>query len=338
MTLEAQAQQHVQDIIEKNYQTTKDTFILLVYDEQSPLAKLLSKAYQAVMSDYRHLALNFDTEGEDKILAAFASLPAHSVVILVESISFRMTKHRLRADLFRAGHKVVEHARVSYNKDDQIQNYINSLAYHTPYYVKASNAIEQLLITNNSLKIESGNGKYQLHVNSAFDEPLKNTADFSDNPSASTGFPIGEIFTEAKELDKINGEVVVFGFPYEHKTLFPEPFIVVVKDGCVVSHTGPQEFEEMLAKIRSEELGGKVQIREIGFGLNRGLSFDHRIDEPTSFERFTGMHFSLGLKHAMYRKKIDKKVLQKYHIDIFCNIDCAFIGDTKIFENKDYVF
>ncbi|MDP3698625.1 MAG: hypothetical protein Q8R47_03485 [Nanoarchaeota archaeon] len=337
----AQLQQHLLNILHKNYRISKDCFILLIYDTDSTIAKLLSDAYQKEIQSNPNQSINFPTVPESVVETAVSALPAHSLVILVQSLSFRMTKHRLRADLFRAGHMVIEHARLSLNTDAEIQNYINSLQYDTPYYVEASTAIEKLLQQNQKLRIESGdNGNnLVLEINSTFEKALKNTGDFADNPIVAAGFPIGEIFTEASELDKMNGSVLVFGFPtLEHKTHFCEPFEVQIKDGCVVSHTGPALFADILQRIASEEVNAAVQVREIGFGLNRGIGFGKTLHEPTSFERFAGMHFSLGLKHAMYAKKLGRKVYQKYHIDIFCKVKNVFIGDTQVMKNGEYVF
>jgi leucyl aminopeptidase (aminopeptidase T) len=309
-----------------------------MYDTECSLAKLLSDTYQQEIKSHQHKAINFPTVAESVVEEAVASLPEHSLVILVQSLSFRMTKHRLRADLFRAGHMVIEHARLSRNNDDEIQNYIDSLRYDTPYYVQATTAMEKLLQENTKLRIESGHDLI-LEIDSRLEKPLKNTGDFSDNPIVAAGFPIGEIFTEAKELDKMNGSVLVFGFPtLEHKTYFCAPFEVQIKDGCVVSHNGPPLFAEILQLIASEEVNAAVQVREIGFGLNRGLGFTKTLHEPTAFERFAGMHFSLGLKHAMYAKKLGKKVYQKYHIDIFCKVKNVFIGDTQVMKEGEYVF
>jgi len=335
-----QLQEHLHNILHQNYHINKDCFILLIYDTDSSLAKILSDTYLKEIQSNPHQTINFPTVPESVVEEAISVLPAHSLVILVQSLSFRMTKHRLRADLFRAGHMVIEHARLSLNNDDEIQNYTDSLKYDTPYYVEASTAIEALLQQNKKLRIESGdNGNnLVLDINSGFEKALKNTGDFSANPIVAAGFPIGEIFTEASELDKMNGSVLVFGFPtLEHKTHFCAPFEVQIKNGCVVSHTGPTLFADILQRISSEEVNAAVQVREIGFGLNRGIGFGKTLHEPTSFERFAGMHFSLGLKHAMYAKKLGKKVYQKYHIDIFCKVNNVFIGDTQIMKEGKYV-
>ena len=330
-------QQHLHNILHLNYRISKDCFILLIYDTDCSLAALLSEAYKNEIQSNPHQTIHFTAVEETLVEEAIAALPAHSLVILVQSLSFRMTKHRLRADLFRAGHMVIEHARLLLNNDEEIQHYIDSLQYDTPYYVQTSNKIEQLLQQNQKLKIESGDNLI-LEVNSAFEKALKNTCDFSENPIVAAGFPIGEIFTEAVELNKMNGSVLVFGFPtLEHKVYFCAPFEVHIKDGCVVGHNGPVLFEEILQRIRTEEVNAAVQVREIGFGLNKGIGFEKTLHEPTSFERFAGMHFSLGLKHAMYGKKLGRKLYQKYHIDIFCKVKNVFIGDTQIMKEGKYV-
>src|SRR3989338_11379767 len=186
--------QYVKDILQKNYTATPDRFLLLVYDKRCLLSQLLTEAYQEAIKQNPHEVIDFDMIAEDDLIVRFNSLPPHSVVILVQSYSFRTTKYRLRADLFRLGHQVVEHARLAYNTDAQIDTYIDSLRYDTIYYVRAANELEKLLIQNNTLRVESRDGLV-LTVNSSFEKPIKNTADFTGNPTASTGFPIGEIFT-----------------------------------------------------------------------------------------------------------------------------------------------
>ena len=161
--------QHVSDILQKNYTAIPDCFLLLVYDKRCLLAQLLTEAYQQAIEQHPHESIDFDTISEDDLIARFNSLSPHSVVILVQSSSFRTTKYRLRADLFRLGHQVVEHARVAHNADDQIETYIDSLRYATEYYVRVTNVLEQLLLQNNTLRVESKNGLV-LTVNSSFEK------------------------------------------------------------------------------------------------------------------------------------------------------------------------
>ncbi len=336
MERELQLQCHVADIIEKNYCIDKSTFVLLVYDSRCLLSRMMKSAYENVILGYTHEMIDFDLMKEEDFLKRLEVLPVHSLVILVESGSFRTTKHRLRADLFQAGHSVIEHARLDHTQDSEIGNYIDALRYDTPYYVQMCEKISGLLVGKKEIVVESVGG-LRFTIDSEYEEGIKNTGDFSGQKYASAGFPIGEIFTEAKQLDALNGTLVVFGFPgKDHHTQFVEPFEVEVVRGKLVRHTGPAGFQEMITMIQTDE-PGEVQLREIGFGLNRGLGFEKRITEPTGFERFAGMHFSLGLKHDMYRKKISRKVLQKFHVDMFCLVERVTIGGVVVFEKGKYV-
>ncbi len=337
MTKEQELAQHVQDILLKNYQICSERFILLVYDERCLLTRTLKEAYSIAIIEYAHEEINFEVIAEDDFLKKLESLPVHSLVILVQSGSFRTTKHRLRRDLVALGHDVIEHTRLDHTYDSEIENYIAALRYDTPYYVSKCTNINRLLQQKTMIMIDSGSG-LRLTVDSEYEKPILNTGDFLGIEVKSGGFPIGEIFTEAKDLESMKGEVLVFGFPgLDHRTHFVEvPFVVTIEKGRVVSHTGPKEFEEMLVMIRSEE-DNEVWVREIGFGLNRGLGFDKRITEPTAFERFAGVHFSLGKKHDMYRKKMSRKVLQKFHVDIFCLVSRVTIGDVVVFEKGGYI-
>ncbi len=336
MTTEQELEQHVQDIIFKNYKISADTFVLLVYDTKCLLTRMLREVYSRVIEGFAHEEIDFYTIAEDVFISKLEGLPAHSLVILVESGSFRTTKHRLRRDLVGWGHDVIEHTRLDHNKDSEIGNYIGALRYDTPYYVTMCTKINGLLQQKAMIVLDSGNG-LRLTVDSEYEKPILNTGNFSDVAVKSGGFPIGEIFTEAKDLAAMSGDVVVFGFPgMDHLTHFVEPFVVRIEKGKLVSHMGPAGFQEMISMIQQDE-PGDVQIREIGFGLNRGLGFDKRITEPTGFERFAGMHFSLGLKHDMYRKKMSRKIFQKYHVDIFCLVSRVTIGDVVVFEKGEYV-
>ncbi len=336
MVKEQELTQHVQDIILKNYKISTDTFVMLVYDTKCLLSRMMRDAYSSAIAGFRHEEIDFFSITEDAFIQKLEGLPKHSLVILVESGSFRTTKHRLRRDLVAWGHDVIEHTRLDHTKEEEIGCYIDALRYDTPYYVQMCTKINGLLQRKAMIALDSGKG-LRLTVDSDYEKPILNTGDFSEVAVKSGGFPIGEIFTEAKDLAAMNGEVVVFGFPgMDHLTHFVAPFTVMVKGGKLVAHMGPAEFEAMIEMIKQDE-PGEVQIREIGFGLNRGLGFDKRITEPTGFERFAGMHFSLGLKHDMYRKKMSRKIFQKFHVDIFCLVEKVSIGGEIVFEKGGYV-
>ncbi len=340
--LQKQVEIHLKNILEKNYNLKKEQHVLLIYDKQCELAKILSEGYEQILSTYDRESISFYEYTEEKIREILQNLPKKSLVILVQTGSFRMSTYRFRADLFREGHSVIEHARLGNNVPSEISAYISCLTYDTPRYIQICDAIENLLMKNKSIEIESTMtdefssnklNKLILKINSEYEKPTKNTGDFTGKEIVAAGFPIGEIFTEAKDLAAINGSITVFGFPRsDHKTFFCEPFIVNIKDGKLIGHNGPLEFTEIIDLIKTEE--GSVFIREIGFGLNTFLGFQDRITEPTAFERFCGVHFSLGKKHAMYRHKFKRKDIQKFHIDIFCKVEKVTIGEKIVFENE----
>ncbi len=344
MNLQNETEIHVKNILKKNYNVQKNQHVLLIYDEECELAKILSTAYKTVLTQHileYNSECNFESilfyeYTEEKIRIILNNLPKNSLVILVQTNSFRMSTYRFRADLFREGHSVIEHARLGHNTPSEIATYISSLTYDMPRYVRVCNTIEDLLMKNKKITIVSTETKTEkkciLEIDSEYEKPTKNTGDFTNKKIIAAGFPIGEIFTEAKDLENINGSIIVFGFPRsDHKTFFCEPFTVNIKDGKLIGHTGPLEFTEIIELIKAEE--GSVFIREIGFGLNTYLGINNKITEPTAFERFCGMHFSLGKKHTMYRHKFKRKDIQKFHIDIFCNVETVTIGKEIIFEN-----
>ena len=324
-------EQHIQNILSYNYSLHPNTFILILFDSHSSLSRILFALYSHSIQSNPCECIDVETVEKNSILTKIENLPKHSLVILIQSSSFRFSKFRLRRDLARAGHSVIEHAHLSTIEDDQIQTYINSLTYDTPSYVQTSTKVIHLLSQSSSMTISSSAGI--LSLGSSLETPICNTGEF--HGVNATAFPIGEVFTECRDLSKVNGSVTVFGFPtIDHKVYFCQPFTVVIDHGLLVSHDGPQAFEEILSMIRQDET--EIQVREIGFGLNKSLGFHHRLSEPAAFERFCGVHLSIGKKHDLFRKKLSRKIIQKYHFDLFCLVDSVDIGQERVFENGRY--
>jgi len=82
---------------------------------------MLTQGYPEVIQSFKHKSINFNDHIEAEILAEFEALPPKFLIILVQSFSFRTTKYLLRADLFQQGHQVIEHARISYNTNEEIK-------------------------------------------------------------------------------------------------------------------------------------------------------------------------------------------------------------------------
>ncbi|MEA3304533.1 MAG: hypothetical protein U9Q15_02115 [Patescibacteria group bacterium] len=144
------------------------------------------------------------------------------------------------------------------------------------------------------------------------------------------------MFTEALDLQCLNGTMLCFAYPdtVRHETHWPQqPFQIFVEQGIVVGHNGPQEFQDLLDVIRTEDVEDRVWVREFGLGLNRNVT--GRLNDVSSYERREGIHFSLGLKHNIYRKKFGKKVLQRFHIDIFIDAQEVVVDDTVLFQKEE---
>jgi len=121
----------------------------------------------------------------------------------------------------------------------------------------------------------------------------------------------------------------------EHKVIICEPFKVQVEKGFLrYEENAPQEFQELMKLIETENEHGKIPLREIGFGLNKHISFNKPLSETSAFERQEGLHFSLGMKHNIYRKKVPKTVNQRYHIDIYIDVKEIRADDQVLYDGS----
>jgi hypothetical protein len=78
-------------------------------------------------------------------------------------------------------------------------------------------------------------------------------------------------------------------------------------------------------------------MRELWFGLNPNITNENILTDVNFFERKAWFHLSIWKKHQIYRKKLDKSIVQRYHIDIFPDIKEIYLDDLKIFENNKYI-
>lgn len=329
--------ENTKNILEKNALVDSSTTILLLYDEDCILSQQLAQAYKENIQPYKHYTIKFSDDNHQEVLDTIDLLKPKDLVVLVQSTSFRMSKYRFRVELFHKGIKVIEHAHLAINKDEEAQTYINALTYEAEYYQNVSEFLKQHIDPAQKITVE-GNGAV-LMFEGGFEEVKKNIGDWSQSVNVGGRFPIGEIFTEAKDITRVNGNMLVYAYPdMELKTKIVEPFKATVKDGSIISHEGPKEFEALMNMIREENNDGRVPIREIGLGLNRHISKEHPLNEIQSFERLVSLHLSLGMKHGIYSKKIPKQVNQRYHIDIFVESKRILADETVIFENGHYPY
>lgn len=344
--LEQECQNNCKEILKENYKITDKNKVLIIYDDEYDLTKILKKGYEGALEE---LGIDFESidffkHDNEFVNEKINELNPTDLVILLQSSSFRMSKYRWRNLLFEKDLKVIEHPHLQKNTYEQFETYINSISSDLDYYRKVSNFLREKLSNSNSLKIISHNGKI-LEFSGSFDDVYENIAYFEDKKNWGTRFPVGEVLTESLNLEDLNGEMELYAFPDKRQLMHfcNKPFLCKVKDGFLSEHEGPKEFKEIVDMIKTENEDNLVYIRELGLGLNRNISVEKSLNDVCSFERLEGVHLSLGMKHGIYQKKLwpkyGKKFYQRYHIDVFLDVKEILVNKEKIYDKeKGYLF
>jgi aminopeptidase len=304
---------------------------LVVYDRRTELSRTLETAYRRALPDGRFM--DFDTVAPEDVLAAFAQLAPRDLVVLVQSTSFRLEAYRLRIELFKRGLKVIEHIHLSRMPGEQGLHYIASLAYDPAYYRGVGRALQQRINAAPYAVVDSGAGAL-LRFDSPLESAKVNIGDYTGMNNIGGQFPIGEVFTEAQDLEAVNGTVRVFVFGDTHFLVNkPErPITMVVEKGRVTGAIdSTPEFDNMLAIIREHE--GEVWLRELGFGMNRAFSRDCMVNDIGTYERMCGIHLSLGAKHGQYQKPQFKRKDARYHVDVFAVTEAVYLGEHAVYRD-----
>lgn len=386
-------EQSCHDILHKNMGYTNEK-VYLLYDIESPLAKMLSEAYMSILPEnsetrefknppqplYRGGLVNpenphtdaqnrvatthnivenekvglnhheqngvITVEGSDlerqqmndavveDIKDSLISLPKWSIVILVQSTNFRLSTFRIRLELFHRGIHVIEHNHLAYIPEEQFETFFQAIQYRTPEYIRLHKSFAKKLENAQKTVIESFNG------DKLFFGPVEkcrgNTWDYSDVENKGGTIPLGEVFTEAINLDDVNGKVWVDTFPNQDFSIaITEPFLLTVENGRVLpSADFPENFRKLYNLVVQYEW--EVRLRELGFGLNPAISTEKPLKDINFHERKLGVHFSLGKKHGIYGKKLPKTEMQRFHIDVFVALKSVYIDEEKIFENGNW--
>lgn len=304
---------------------------LVIFDTAAPLAQIITEGYRMALPTAEFV--DFDTTSSDDILARINALTAGDAVILVQSTNFRLNEFRLRIELFKRDLKTIEHLHLVRLPEDQFERYINALEYDPEYYRPLGHGLKALLDECSEIVVECAGTKL---IYTGGMEPAKlNVGDYSEMKNVGGTFPIGEVFTEAKDLTLVNGEALVFGFAGDdHRVRIMEPFRVVVEKGILSAPEAPEEFNHILDLIKADE---EVLVRELGLGLNRAMSKFELVSDITAFERQRGVHLSLGEKHAIYVKPGLHRRKGRYHIDIFIDVEKITIDGKVIFADGDFI-
>lgn len=306
---------------------------LVIYDADFGLTEVLTASYKEVLP-HAHF-VDFNKSTKEEILIHFDALSPNDLVVLIQSTNFLLNDFRIRLHLFNKKLKVVEHMHLTRNNESMWETYVNSLEYDSDWYPVVAPQIKKMLDSSERVVIASG-GK-ELVLTSGLEPAMLNIGDYTGMANIGGTFPIGEVFTESKVLEELNGEVYIYAFAdKDFNVQMYDPFLVTIEKGEIVkvSENTPPLFAEILELVKSYE---RPIIREIGFGLNKAISKEKPLSDITAFERVHGMHLSLGEKHSIYKKEGMTTNKTKFHIDIFPVVDTVTVDGKILFKDGVYL-
>ncbi len=321
---------HLHNILSLSIGHSPSHASVVVYDEQSKLAILLANGYRQHLADAQFIC--FDRTAPDEIVKILFSLKPSDLVVLIQSDSFRLGAFRIRVDLFARGIKVIEHPHLGVMQPEEIPVYLDSLAYDADYFRSVGLALKKRLDKAHSVVIHCEDK--QLVFESGFETAKLNVGDYTKTKNVGGQFPIGEVFTEARDLTAVNGYVRIFAFgDTAFRVNKPEkPLTLVIQHGKVtkVLNSTP-EFDTVLANIRADE--EDVWVRELGLGLNRAFTPERLVSDIGTYERMCGVHLSLGAKHTIYKKPAFTRKNARHHVDVFVAADQVLLDDQIIYQD-----
>lgn len=327
------ATKNITDILTLAIEHKKPEKALVIYDTENELTRILTMAYRNALPDARFL--DFGTLDKESLLMEIDALSPRDLVVLIQTGDFRLNEFRIRIHLFKQKLKVIDHQHLYRTDEESRETYINALAYDSEWYRGMGPKLKHILETSDELRVEGGG--MVLTVTGGLEIPKLNTGDYTGLANIGGTFPIGEIFTEAKDLTQMNGSIVVYAFAGTNFMInMHDPFRVDIHDGLVVGwgDNAPQSFVDIIAQVKTNE---RAIIREIGFGLNRAITREHYLKDITAFERNLGMHFSLGEKHTVYKKQGITADKTRYHVDLFPLVEEVLADNKVIFKENTYL-
>ena len=323
---------NVRDILTHAIEHAPGRPALVVSDGNSGLARILSEAYRQCLPDAVQLC--FDSVPAAEILKAFAALEPGALVVLIQSTNFRLGEFRIRVELFKQGLKVIEHPHLARMPEPEYAAYIDALAYDPAYYRVLGAELKRRIDSAPGAVVHSGGES--LIYDSAFEPAKLNVGDYSSLASVGGQFPIGEVFTEPLDLERVNGKVRIFVFgDVDFRVNVPStPICLEIALGKVVNvFDSTPDFDRVIAQIKADE---EVWVRELGFGMNRALTPERRVSDIGTYERMCGIHLSLGAKHGVYAKPGLKRRHSRYHVDVFAVTETVTLGADTVFREGQW--
>lgn len=333
------AERYVRDILTKAVEYHEATEqALLIYDKECTLTRAVTEAYRRALPKAK--CLDFDDLTVEAIREEFSHLHPSDLVVLVQSTNFRLNDFRIRVDLFNRSIKVIEHPHLSRLAEGQEQlYYIDSLAYDADYYREVGRKIQEKINQSRTGVLKTGGA--DLYFNAGFEPAKLNVGDYSGMRNIGGMFPIGEVFTESKILEEVNGQVKIFAFGDRafNVNLPTEPITLIVEQGRVqrVENSTP-EFDAVIENIKKDE-EGEVWLRELGFGLNNAFTKKRIVADIGTYERMRGIHLSLGAKHNVYKKpgfKFNNRTA-RHHVDVFADTQAVLLDGENIYSEEAWL-
>ena len=320
---------HLKDILTHAIEVAPGEHALVIFDTESPLTNLFTSAYREALPNAQFVDIASVTPPD--VMRLFEALKPKDLVVLVQSANFRLNEFRIRIELFKRGLKTIEHTHLNRIPQEQYDTYVNALAYDPQYYRPLGHALKTILDASQKTIVRC-NG-----TTLTYDGPMEptklNTGDYTDIKNTGGTFPIGEVFTEPKELATVNGEAMAFAFAGEdHLIQLHEPFKLIITNGVLSAPNAPADFQRILETIRATE---EPVVREFGLGLNPAMGKQHLVSDITAFERQLGLHFSIGAKHTVYAKPGLHRKHGRYHVDVFIDVNEIEV-DGKIIWNHGF--
>jgi hypothetical protein len=325
---------HLKDILAIALEHGPQQAALVVFDGRTALARALTEGYRRNLPGARFI--DFDATTPEDVLAAFRAMAPRDLVVLVQSTNFRLDGFRIRVELFKLGLKVIEHVHLSRMPGPQSEHYIESLAYDPAYFRGTGRALKARIDAAPAARVVGGGET--LYFDSPLEPAKLNVGDYSEMHNVGGQFPIGEVFTEALDLEAVHGRVQVHVFgDTSYRSNRPEvPVTLVIERGRVVgTEDATAAFQQVLDNITADE--GEVWVRELGFGLNRAFTRERRVDDIGTYERMCGIHLSLGAKHGVYPKPGFKRKDARYHIDVFAVTDAVYLGEERVYADGRWI-
>lgn len=328
------AAQNTRDIVTIALGHTGEAAAVVVWDGDSELSRGLAEAYRLSLPDATFL--DFNATDPASIRAVFEELSPGDLVVMIQSTSFRLDAFRIRIELFNRSLKVIEHPHLARMSGEEAVIYVESLAYDPEYFRGVGHGLKARLDAALVGTIESAGETLVFPV--GFEPAKMNIGDYTGMKNTGGQFPIGEVFTESKDLEAVHGRLAIsfFGDTSFNLNRPPHPITLVIEKGRVVDTVNSTpEFDVVLENIRRDD--GEVWLRELGLGMNRAFTGDRTVLDIGTFERMCGVHVSLGSKHAMYNKPQIRKKTAKHHVDVFALTERVLLDGDVIYRDGAWV-